>query len=378
MKRFVSVLLSAILALSVFTGCNSGATSSSQPAADKSAVASESTSASASAPSPENAVKGKIAYVTGTGGLGDKSFNDLGNLGIKRLQETGVTCDIAEPKSISEVEGILRNFSETGDYALIIAMGGAMVDPLKKISVDYPKQNYMVIDGLAGMPTIKSVMISQTDEAFLVGAFAGLMEKDGKLPKAQGKNTIGIVGGNDIPLIRGIVAAYEAGARYANPECKVLSAYVGSWSDPAKGSELTQGMYEQGASIVFQAAGGSGMGVIEAAKKSGYYAIGYDGNQNSLAPDNMIGSGVRGLDAMVEQSAKEALAGTFTGGDLKIGMKDNNQASQIALTETNIKVPAEISAKLDNIKKFLTETDTEIPSEPAAVNDYLAKIGSMK
>lgn len=365
MKKILCMLLSAALALSVLAGC---AAPNSAPSAQPDG-----------APASENAVpaaQGKIAYVTGTGGLGDKSFNDLGNLGIKRLQDAGIACDIAEPKSISEVEGILRNFSEAGGYSLIIAMGGDMVDSLKKVAVDYPEQNYMVMDGLAGMPTVQSVMISQTDEAFLVGAFAGLMEKEGKLPNSQGKNTIGIVGGNDIPLIRSIVAAYEAGARYVNPDCKVLSAYVGSWSDPAKGSELTQGMYEQGASIVFQAAGGSGMGVIEAAKKSGYYAIGYDGNQNSLAPDNMIGSGVRGLDAVVEQSAKDAIAGNFVGGDVKIGMKDNDQAAQLALTETNLAVPAEVSAKLDQIKKFLVETDTAIPADPAEVEAYLAKVGA--
>lgn len=318
----------------------------------------------------------KVAYIPGTGGLGDKSFNDLGYQGIKKLMEKGVTCDVAEPKSIAEVEGLLRNFANTGEYSLIIAMGGDSVDSIKKVATDYPEQNFMVIDGKAGMDNVKSVAIIQADTGFLVGAYAGLMEKEGNLANGQNKNIVGIVGGNDIPLIRGILTAYECGVRYVNPDCKVLTAYVGSWNDPGKGSELTQGMYEQGASIVFQAAGASGMGVIEAAQKSNLYALGYDGNQNTIAPDNMIGSGARGLDSIIEQTGDEALAGTFKGGDYNIGMKDNPLSSQIIFDGTNVEIPDNVKQNLEKIKEFLVNSIEEIPSEPDQVYEYLEKVGA--
>jgi len=323
-----------------------------------------------------NSTKKKIAYVTGTGGLGDKSFNDLGYQAIERLMNQGITCDVAEPSAIAEVEGLLRNFSDTGDYALIIAMGGDMVDPLKKVAADYPDQNFMVLDGFAGMDNIKSVSISQAETGFLVGAFAGLMEMEGDLPNGKMKNIIGVVGGNDIPLIREIITAYECGARYVNPDCTVGSAFVGSWNDPAKGSELTMGLYEQGASIVFQAAGASGMGVIEAAQKQNLYAIGYDGNQNSIAPDNVIGSGVRGLDAIIEETSLDALERDFTGGDFNITMKENSAAAQIALADTNIIISDEITEKIEKIQEFLINSDVEIPTEQDQIEDYLSKVGT--
>lgn len=317
----------------------------------------------------------RIAYITGTGGLGDKSFNDLGYQGIKALMDKGVACDVAEPKSISEVEGLIRNFADMGEYALIITMGGDSVEPIAKVAADYPETNFMVIDGIAGMDNVKSVSVLQVETGFLIGAYAGLMEKEGNLPGGQGKNVVGVVGGNDIPLIRGIIAGFECGVRYVNPDCKVLSTYVGSWNDPGKGSELTQDLYEQGADIVFQAAGASGMGVFEAAQKRGLYAIGYDGNQNVIAPDNVIGSGVRGLGAIIEETGDSALAGDFVGGDSVIAMSDNPLSSQIILDDTNVPVPDEIKSKMEKIKDFLVNTGVEIPSEPDQVDAYLEKVG---
>ncbi len=325
-----------------------------------------------------SAVGTKIAYVTGTGGLGDKSFNDLGHKGIQALIASGVPCDVAEPTSIAEMEGILRNFADTGEYALIVGMGGDMVDSISKVAADYPEQGFMLIDGLCGVENIKSVVISQEDCAFLVGAYVGLMEKEGGLPNSQGKNTIGIVGGMDIPIIRGIMAAYECGAKYVNPDVTVLKSFVGAWNDPGTGSELTKDMYNKGASIVFQAAGGSGMGVLEAAKNSSLYAIGYDGNQNTIAPDNILASGVRGIDAIVMETAQAALKGEFNGGDTQIAMKENASAAQLTMDDSNVTTPESVLQKLEQIKAFLVEAKVVIPSEPEEVEAYLAQVGSFE
>lgn len=381
MKKVLSLILAAALSMSVLlTGCSSGEAASSAASGDTSSAASSDTSSSeGSSETTQTSGKSKIAYVTGTGGLGDKAFNDLGNKGIEQLKSEGIECDVVEPKAIAEVEGILRNLADTESYALIISMGGDSVDSITRVANDYPEQNFMVMDGLAGdIANLRSVMLSQADECFLVGAFAGLMEKEGNLPNSQGKNMIGVVGGMDIPLIRSVVAAYTAGAKYVNPDCEVLSAYVGSWSDPNKGAELTKSMYSQGASIVFNGAGASGMGCIEAAKQEGLYAIGYDGNQNSLAPDNVIGSGVRGLDAVIVQSSKEALEGTFTGGDMNVTMADNPDASQLELTETNVEIPDSVLEKLEKIKEFLIAAEVAIPEDPADVDAYLEQVGSFE
>ncbi|MDR1765174.1 MAG: BMP family ABC transporter substrate-binding protein [Lachnospiraceae bacterium] len=365
-RKLTTVLAFGVVCAYALTGCGSGTSAT---------TAAPATTVGATEAAP---AAGKIAFVTGTGGLGDKSFNDLGYEGIKRLMAAGVTCDVAEPSAIAEMEGILRNFSEKGEYALIVGMGGDMVDSMVKVAADYPDQNYLVIDGSAGdVKNIRSVIINQEDTAFLVGAYAGLMALEGNLPGADGRTSIGVVGGMDIPLIRGIQTAYECGARYVNPGLTVQKAFVGGWSDPATGSELATGMFENGALIVFQAAGGSGMGVLEAAQKTGLYAIGYDGNQNGIAPDNIIGSGVRGLDAEVENASLDALAGKFVGGDISITMKDENTAAQIALTENNIEVPQTVLDKLEKIKAFLVEAKVAIPTEPEGIEAYLAEVGSL-
>ncbi|MDO5690673.1 MAG: BMP family ABC transporter substrate-binding protein [Tissierellia bacterium] len=339
---------------------------------------SETTSQSSGAPEAAGEGGKKIAFITGTGGLGDKSFNDLGYEGIKQLEAEGIECDVAEPKAISEMEGLVRNFAENGSYALIVTMGGDSVDSANMVSVDYPEQPILVIDGLANNENIKSVMLSQTDTAFLVGAYAGLMEAEGNLEKSQGKNTIGIVGGMDIPIIRSLVAGYEAGARYVNPDITVLATYVGAWNDPGKGSELAQSLYSQGADIVFQAAGASGMGVLEASEKTGYYSIGYDGNQNSLYPENVIASGARGVGDMVYTTAKDTLEGNFVGGDFTVSMKDDSATSQLLTAESNVTTPEAVLNKLEKVKEFLVEAKVQIPNEPDGVDAYLKEVGTFE
>lgn len=358
MKGKLTLFLSLVLVFSlVLMGCSSGGSNEDN-----------------SGDTPEE----KIAFVTGTGGLGDKSFNDLGYEGVLKLKEEGIHVDVAEPTAIADLEGIIRNFADTEEYALIITMGGDSVDSVNAVSADYPDQPMLVIDGFAGNENVKSVILSQTDTAFLVGAYAGLMEKGGYLPKSQGENTIGIVGGMDIPIIRSLVAGYTAGAKYVNPDIEVLATYVGAWNDPGKGSELAQSLYSQGADIIFQAAGGSGLGSLEAAEKVDLYALGYDGNQNGFYPDNILASGIRGLGDMVYTTAKDTLAGDYEGGDYDIAMKDNPMTSQLTIEESNLNTPDEVLEKLEEIKQFLIEAKVKIPSEPDEVDAYIEQVGSFE
>lgn len=359
MKR-IGVVAMLVLALSLLAGC--GGNKASEPMETTTGTASEK----------------KIAFVTGTGGLGDKSFNDLGYQGVLKLKEEGIQVDVAEPKAISEMEGLIRNFADTEEYALIVTMGGDSVDSVKAVSEDYSNQPFLIMDGFAGSDNIKSVLLSQVDTSFLVGAYAALMEQGGHLPKSPKANKIGIVGGMDIPIIRSVVAGYTAGAKFIDPKIEVLTAFVGAWNDPGKGTELAQSLYEQGAGVIFHAAGGSGMGVLEAAKKLDRYAIGYDGNQNSIAPDNIPASGARGTADMVYTTAKEALEGKYKGGDFAVAMKDNPATSQLLMEETNVKTPQDVLDKLEKIKTFLIEAKVAIPSDPAEVDAYIQQVGTFQ
>ena len=371
MKRKLTVLLSSILVTGSLLSACSPATPSTTAAAGTQPGGTTSAGTTA-------ATSGKIAFVTGVGGLGDKSFNDLGHEGVLKLKAEGITVDVAEPKAIAEMEGTIRNFAMTENYALIAVMGGDSVDAVNAVSTDFPDQKMLIIDGFAGNDKVKSVILSQTDTSFLVGAYAGLMMNEGKLPNSQGKNTIGIVGGMDIPIIRSLMAGYEAGARFVNPDIKVLKTFVGAWNDPGKGSELATSLYNQGADILFQAAGGSGLGQLEAGNKLKLYGLGYDGNQNTLYPDSILASGIRGIADMVYSTAKDALAGKYVSGDLTITMKDDPKTSQLTMEGSNVPTPESVLQKLEKIKEFLVEAKVAIPVEPDQVDAYIQQVGSFK
>lgn len=375
MKRNLKVLLTTILvAGSMLSACAPAGPSTTAAGTQPGGT----TTAGTTSAGTTAAATGKIAFVTGVGGLGDKSFNDLGHEGVLKLKAEGVTVDVAEPTAIAEMEGTIRNFAMTEEYALIAVMGGDSVDAVNAVSADFPDQKILIIDGFAGNDKVKSVILSQTDTSFLVGAYAGLMMKEGNLPNSQGKNTIGIVGGMDIPIIRSLIAGYEAGARFVNPDIKVLKTFVGAWDDPGKGAELATSLYNQGADILFQAAGGSGLGQLEAGNKLKLYGLGYDGNQNTLYPDSILASGIRGIADMVYSTAKDALAGKYVSGDLDITMKDDPKTSQLTMEGSNVKTPDSVLQKLEKIKQFLVEAKVAIPVEPDQVDAYIQQVGSFK
>ena len=357
MKKIVSMMLVLVLTLSFITGCGSNQKDSGES---------------------KGSDEKKVAYITGTGGLGDNSFNDLGYKGIQTLMDEGITCDVSEPTSIAEIEGIARNFAEDGSYSLIVIMGGDAVDSMVRVATDYPDQKFMMIDGMAGMDNVYSVEVNQNETGFLAGVYAGILMKEGVLNNGETENIVGAVGGMDIPLIRGILNGFECGVRYVNPDAKVLLSYVGDWSDPSKASELAQGMYEQGASMVFQAAGASGMGVIECAQKQGAYAIGYDGNQNIIAPDNMVGSAIRGVGDIIAETAHKSFDGTFEGGDHVVSLCDNEFASQILTDDVTIEIPETVIEQFNRAKEVLLSGEHSVPFESEEIETFISSLGAFE
>src|SRR5690606_34333676 len=157
---------------------------------------------------------------------------------------------------------------------------------------------FVVIDGVVKAPNVASVVFKEHEGSFLVGMMAAMASRSGK---------VGFVGGMDIPLIRRFQCGYEQGAKYANPKVEVLAAMTGTtpaaWSDPARGGELAKSQFAKGVDVVFAAAGGSGVGVYQAAKDAGKLAIGVDSNQNHLHPGTMLTSMVKRIDVAVYNAA---------------------------------------------------------------------------
>ena len=256
----------------------------------------------------------KVGLVLATGGLGDKSFNDISYAGVMKAQEDlGIEFDYVETTAIAEYEGYQRDFARSGEYELIITIGFDQADALTIIAEEYPDQKFAIVDMVVFKPNVASLVFAENEGSFLVGVAAGLMTETDK---------VGFVGGMDIPLIRNFFVGYEAGAKWANPDVEVLTpVFVGAWADPTKGKELATTLTELGADAIYSAAGKSGLGALEAANEHGVYGYGVDLCQCYLYPE-ILASMTKRVDVALYQMIVSALTGTFEGGIYAGGLSD--------------------------------------------------------
>jgi len=248
----------------------------------------------------------KVGLILATGGLGDKSFNDISYSGCQKAkEELGVDFDYVETTAIAEYEGYQRDFAMSGDYILIICIGFDQADALTTIAAEYPDQNFALVDMVVDNPNVASLTFRANEGSFLVGVVAGMMTETG---------SVGFVGGMDIPLIGDFFEGYEAGAKWANPDVTVSEPiFVGAWADPTKGKELAMTLIEGGNDGIYSAAGKSGLGVLEAAHDEGVNAFGVDLCQDYLYPE-MVASMTKRVDTAVYEMILDALVGKFQGG----------------------------------------------------------------
>src|SRR5436190_12273068 len=253
------------------------------------------------------------AVVYDMGGKFDKPFNEAAFRGIERWKkETGKPALEFEIANESQREQALRRMAERGANP-IIAIGFAQASTVEKIAKEFPKLNFTIIDGVAKLPNVQSVLFKEHEGSFLVGMIAELTSKTGK---------VGFIGGMDIPLIRKFLCGYEQGVKHANPKGEVFVNMVGTtgtaWNDPARGGELARAQFAKGADVIFAAAGGTGMGVYQAARDTGKYAIGVDSNQNHIQPGTMLTSMVKRVEVAVYDAAQ-----AFKPGMVSLGLKEN-------------------------------------------------------
>lgn len=227
------------------------------------------------------------------GTLGDKSFFDSANRGLERAKkELGIefkTVELGFEASKWEA-GLDDAISDEANYDVLITGTFQMADFITARADAHASKKFIVYDTAVDYTKCKcanvySILYKQNEGSYLAGVYAAAILRDGKLAKAQGKNTIGAVGGLPIPVIDDFIAGYKQGAKSVDPKINVLVQYVGgdkAFGDPAKGKEIALSLYDQGADIIFQIAAASGTGVIEAAAERGLYAIGVDSDQSSI------------------------------------------------------------------------------------------------
>ncbi len=296
----------------------------------------------------------KVGLVFDKGGKDDKSFNSAAFLGASNaVKDFGIELKDVESADDAAFEPAMRTFGERG-YQLVIAVGFAQIDAIKKVAPQFPSTHFAIIDGIVEGPNVTSLMFAEHEGSYLVGYLAGLMTKT---------NKIGFVGGMEIDLIRRFQMGYEAGAKAANPKVSVLSNFVGvnssAWANPSRGKELALSQYGQKADVIFHAAGASGLGVFDAAEEKQSYAIGVDSNQNMLKPGRVATSMLKRVDNAVYAVIKDRVDGKFQPGTRHFGLKD--KGIDYAVDVHNEALIASYKEKLEQVRDKIIRGEIRVP-----------------
>jgi basic membrane protein A len=240
------------------------------------------------------------AIIYDLGGKFDKSFNESAFNGAEKWRkETGGTYREVELQSDAQREQALRRFAEAGNNPIVMA-GFMFATALDEVAKDYPDTKFAIIDMVVDAPNVRSVVFNEHEGSYLVGMMAAMASKTG---------TVGFIGGMDIPLIRKFACGYVQGVKAVNPNAKIIQNMTGTtpaaWNDPVKGAELTKAQMSQSADVVYAAAGGPGVGVLQAAADGGILSIGVDSNQNYLHPGKVLTSMLKRVDVAVFNAFSE-------------------------------------------------------------------------
>ena len=296
------------------------------------------------------------ALIFDLGGKFDKSFNEAAFRGAARWkEETGGSYKELEMQSEAQREQALRRLAETGANPIVVT-GFAFAEILNKVAPDYADTKFVIIDGVVDQPNIQSNVFNEGEGSYLAGVMAAKSSKTG---------TVGFVGGMDIPLIHKFECGYVQGFKATNPDGKVLVNYTGStpaaWNDPVKGAELTKAQKSQGADVIYAAAGGTGIGVLQAAADEGILSIGVDSNQNHLHPGKVLTSVVKRVDLAVYDAFK---AGDAVEPGVKVWDVKSDGVT-VSMDDDNKPLVS------DEISKAVDEARAAISSGEIVVHDYM-------
>jgi basic membrane protein A and related proteins len=316
----------ALAVVAVAAGCGSGGSGGTS-------------SPGGSGPASSAAPSVKIGLVTDIGGLNDRSFNHLAYLGLQNAEhQLGVQGEVLQSNSDSDYVPNLQTAAAHGDN-LVIAVGFLMESAVEKVAKAFPNTNFAIIDSgpAKPIPNLKSLLFHEQDGGYIAGYLAGLVTKT---------NVVSTVGGQKIPPVDHYIAGFQAGAKAANPKVTTLNAYSQSFTNQAACKELALNQIAQHSDVVFQVAGGCGLGALSAAKEKGVWGVGVDADQSYLGPF-ILTSAVKKVDVAVFDTIKQIQAGTFKGGTTDFFTAQNNGAG---IGKISPNVPAAIVAKLKPIE----------------------------
>ncbi|MEL6736402.1 MAG: BMP family ABC transporter substrate-binding protein [Pseudomonadota bacterium] len=301
----------------------------------------------------------KPALVYDLGGKNDKSFNESAFTGAERFKtETGIEYKDFEIQNDAQREQAMRRFARDG-HNPVVAIGFSHAAAMEKVSQEFPDTKFAIVDMVVDKPNVRSILFTEHEGSYLVGVMAAKASKSGK---------VGFVGGMDIPLIRKFACGYVQGVKSVNADYEVFQNMTGTtgaaWNDPVKGGELAKSQIERGADVVYHAAGGTGIGVLQAAADAGALGIGVDSNQNGMHPGKVLTSMLKRVDNAVYNAFMDVKNDKWSTGfnvlNLKAGgvgyaMDDNNKS----LVDADMKAAVEAA-------------EAAITSEAVKVHDYMS------
>ena len=312
-----------------------------------------------------------VGVVFDVGGRGDKSFNDGAYLGAERAQrDLGAHVRFIEPGEGSDREAGLRLLAAEA-MELVVGVGFIFTDDLRDLAREYPRVHFAGVDYALQVDSAGNVVpppanlaalkFREEEGSFLVGALAALVSQ--RLPTPSKR--IGFVGGMDIPLIHKFEAGYRAGVSHVCADCTVVAQYAGvtpeAFRNPGKGKELALSQYQSGVNIIFQASGSTGLGVFEAARQTGRYAIGVDADQYAEAPGHILTSMVKGVDAVVYDAIAQVKAGRFRGGVFSYGLAEGG-VGYVYDQNNRALIPDDVRARVEQLRQDIIAGRITVPS----------------
>ena len=367
-KRLLSMALSAVMVLSLAACGGQTKDSASTKSASKTTSTTSTASTTSAAGSASSAKSGstttaksdlKVGLITDVGGIHDHSFNETSWKGLEKAKtDFGVEINYLESKTDADYSSNIESFVDE-DYDLIVCVGFKLAEATKKAAESHPDKKFAIIDDAtnASLPNVTCLTFKQEQASYLVGYVAGLVTK---------KNNVGFVLGMASEMMNKFGYGYLAGVYAANPKATVQQIDANNFADPAIGKTSATTMITNGADVIFHAAGGTGVGVIQACQENKISAIGVDTDQSSLAPDTVITSAMKRVDNAVYDSVKQLVDGTLKGGevvyDLSKGGVDIAPTTKL-LSEDVLKKVEEVKAKILSGEIVVPGTKAEFEKE---------------
>ena len=299
----------------------------------------------------------RIGMVTDVGGLNDRGFNALAYQGLKEAHRRfGATIQVAESKSPADYIPNLASFARRG-FDLVIGVGYTEIAAMGAAAKRFPDTHFAIVDvsnkDLAGAPpNVLGLLFREEQVGYLAGYLAGLEAK--RLPEAN--DVVSSVAGEKQPPVDRFIAGYQAGAKKADPGIKTINAYSQDFSDQAKCKALALNQIAAGSAVVFQVAGGCGLGALDAARQQGVWGIGVDSDQSFLGP-HILTSATKRVDRAVFLAIKSVGDGTFKGGDADYGLAQRG----VGLGKISPKVPQSEADAVEQVRQQIVDGKIQIP-----------------